>query len=138
MEELQNKLMEYLGAAESALTDLGPKAWEATVGLVHLNGWLSLIAVFVTIVSAVVVAVVGANVAPKAWAKHEEKTKNQTYPDATVHGAIAVVVGCGSAIGATVLAIMGVVGAVDRGMWIAIVNPELGLLWEVYQKFLAQ
>lgn len=123
MEELQNKLLEYLGNAEKALTDLGPKAWEATVGLVRMNAIIDLIVAGIIFIATLLITGLVLKWGKKVSTEHDEEAGVFVY-------------GLGGFI-AAVFWVLSFVALTSKGMWIALINPELGFLWEVYQKFLA-
>lgn len=122
MDELQAKLLEYLNGAERLISENGPKAYEATVSLVHLNAVLTLLTGLVWLAVTI------------AWFVGVEKLAKKLEADDCE---APIMVWCfGGIIGAAAGVVPALAHLFSKSAWIGIINPELGLLWEVYQKFI--
>lgn len=121
MENLETKLLEYLNSSEKALVDIAPKAYETTVGLVYLSAWITLITGAVFAVATII------------WFVAVKKIAKRLHDDCEETAPLWI---CGGAVGFFLGVVPAVVHLFSKSAWIGVINPELGLIWEIYQKFL--
>lgn len=123
MENLESKLLEYLQGAEALILSKAPAAYQAAVQLVHLNAWLGLI----TGASSLAMAV-----ALFAFVfHHRKKFLNAGDEDALM------IVGIFSTILVLLLFMFSFSELFSHANWIGVINPELGLLRDIYMKALS-
>lgn len=123
MENLETKLLEYLQGAEVLFLSKAPAAYQAAVQLVSLDAWLGLIigAVCLTISMSIILFV---------YPKCKRFLDNREDDAAIGTGLLA-------AIPALTFFFAAMAEFFSRSNWIGVINPELGLLYEIYTKALS-
>lgn len=123
---LQDKLLEYLDGIEKGVVDIAPKAYELAVNVNFLAAVIGLITnvVFITLFVGIAVFTTG----------HisREKDKNDGYADFDDYIGWFILQWVSG-----VIAVLGMINAMcSTGMWITLVNKDLGFVYTLWQKFI--
>lgn len=122
MDKLLNTLNQYLSAAHDIVVKYGPQVWASTLSLVRLDGIFNLVALAV---GTLIITVFCWKALPVFY-----KKAGETFDDHHGWVLIAVFGSLGAAIGGVVVLIG---WASSLPYWLAVINPQLAVLYHAAQ-----